>query len=81
MRHRCMTPDFVARRLSEGRAEQENYEDWQEQDSEKRLYENVARHGEVRRTEMKMGRKEKTKERKERSQCRGVEEGRRQQQH
>lgn len=49
--------------------------------SEKRLYENVERHGEVRRTEMEVGRNEKTKERKERSQCGGVKGRCRQQQH
>ena len=41
LHHRCMTPESVAPRTTEGRTEQENYKDWQEREGEKRLHENV----------------------------------------
>lgn len=66
LRHCCATPDLVERRTTGGRAECQNYKDWPERGSEKRSYE-MWKDKEVWRTEIKMGKKEKKKER------RGVE--------
>ncbi len=46
-----MTPDFVARRTTEGRAERQNYKHWQEPEREMGLNENVGRLSKERGTE------------------------------
>lgn len=54
LRHRCVTPDFVERRATGGRAECQNHENWQEWGSEKVKRDNM-KCGKIKNRDTKLG--------------------------